>query len=60
MKKLFFPRLKISKPRRSKFYVLEDLANNSPRYLLMKGDLIDLAKQIANLFGNFTKGGDKE
>jgi len=39
------------------FWILEDLANNSPKYLLMKGDLKYLRGQIDNALGNFTRGG---
>lgn len=59
MNKLILPRFKIYRPKRSAFWIMEDLANNSPKYLLMKGDLIDLRGQIDNLLRNF-KGGEHD
>lgn len=59
MNKILFPRLKLSRPKHSAFWILEDLANNSPKFLLMKSDLEDLRGQIDNALNNFIKGGRK-
>ena len=53
MKKLLFPSFKISKPRRSVFFILEDLANSGPKYLLSKKGMEHLRGQIDNLLGDF-------
>jgi len=53
MSKLTFPRFKISRPKKSAFWVMEDLANLNPKYLLMKADLEDLRGQIDNMLGDF-------
>ena len=53
MKKLLFPSFKISKPKKSTFYVMEDLANSGPQYLLTKHDLKHIRGQIDNMLGDF-------
>ena len=60
MNKLLFPSFKLSKPKRSRFWLMEDKANSGPRYLLSKNDLIYIRGQIENLLGNFIKGGKSE
>ena len=58
MKKLLFPSFKLTKPKRSRFWLMEDKANTGPIYLLSKNDLIYIRGQINNLLDNFkTKGG---
>lgn len=52
MKKLLFPSFKISKPKHSIFFVMEDLANSGPKYLLTKNDMKHIRGQIDNLLGN--------
>ena len=53
MSKLTFPRFKIYRPKQSAFWVMEDLANLNPKYLLMKADLEDLRGQINNMLEDF-------
>ena len=53
MSKLTFPRFKIYRPKRSAFWVMEDLANLNPKYQLMKEDLEDLRGQIDNMLEDF-------
>lgn len=53
MSKLTFPRFKIYRPKRSAFWVMEDLANLNPKYLMMKADLEDLRGQIDNMLEDF-------
>lgn len=60
MSKLLFPRFKIHRPKQSAFWVLEDIANQGPKYLMMKADLKDLRGQIDNMLREFVKGEGEE
>jgi len=43
-----FGRLEISKPKRSKYWVLRDRINSGPKTMLDKQDMVSIGKQVIN------------
>jgi len=51
-----FPEFKIEKPPKSFYYVMEDMLNNNPKYLMRKQDLYSLMRKIVNVLRTDEKG----
>ena len=51
-----FPEFKISKPPKSIYYVIQDMLNNNPKYLMREQDLYSLARKIVSALRHDEKG----